>query len=95
MRMAKLGLLRFPGYPCRGCRDEYDPFSSSLWEIMATSVPGFIQLKEGESVQDVLRRSERPNCIGFAHVELPERVQKPLGKGGTLGTSQVSMAGIR
>lgn len=67
----------------------------TAWEVTGSNVPGFIQLKEGETIQDVLRRSERPNYAWFAHVELPKMVQKPSAKGGTLGASQVTITGIQ
>ena len=67
----------------------------TAWEVSGTNVPGFVQLKEGETLQEVLRRHERPNYAWFAHVELPKMVQKPSASGGTLGSSQVTAAGIQ
>ena len=64
------------------------------WQTQGSSVPGFIQLKEGETIEQVLRRSERPNYTMFQNVELPKMLMKPtMGDG--LGTSQVTVAGIQ
>jgi hypothetical protein len=64
------------------------------WQTAGSSVPGFIQLKEGETIEQVLRRSERPNYSVFQNVELPKMLMKPTGTDG-LGTSQVTVAGVQ
>lgn len=67
----------------------------TAWEVSVTSVPGFIHLKEGETIEQVLRRSERPNYDWFAKVELPKTLQKPTPGATTLGASQVTTAGVQ
>jgi hypothetical protein len=70
----------------------------TAWESGGSSVPGFemAQLKKGESLQDHVRKFEQPNYAYFAHVELPKLVTRPTGQGsGALGTSMVTLAGIR
>jgi hypothetical protein len=64
------------------------------WQTQGTNVPGFIQLKEGETIEQVLRRSERPNYSFFEHVELPKMLIKPEKAEG-LGSSQVGVAGVQ
>lgn len=64
------------------------------WQTSGSSVPGFIQLKEGETIEQVLRRSERPNYAVFQNVELPKMLMKPTGTDG-LGASQVTVAGVQ
>jgi hypothetical protein len=64
------------------------------WQTSGSSVPGFIQLKEGETIEQVLRRSERPSYAVFQNVELPKMLMKPTGADG-LGTSQVTVAGVQ
>ena len=64
------------------------------WQVQGTSVPGFIQLKQGETVEQVLRRSERPNYQFFQHAELPTILMKPTNADG-LGSSQVSVTGVQ
>lgn len=67
----------------------------TAWEVTGSNVPGFVHLQEGETLQEVLRRHESPNYAWFAQVELPKMVQKPLASGGTIGSSQVTAAGIQ
>lgn len=66
----------------------------TTWQTQGSSVPGFIQLQEGETIEQVLRRSERPSYAVFQNVELPKVLMKPMAGGG-LGTSQVSVAGVQ
>ena len=64
------------------------------WQTQGNNVPGFIQLKEGETIEQVLRRSERPSYAFYQHVELPKMLLKPSGQGG-LGSSEVTVAGVQ
>jgi len=66
----------------------------NTWQTQGSSVPGFISLKEGETIDQVLRRSERPNYNFFEHVEMPKVLMKPMGPDG-LGASQVSVSGVQ
>ncbi len=70
----------------------------TAWESSGSSVPFFemAQLKEGESLQDHVRKLEQPNYGYFGFAELPKLLTRPMGQaGGTLGTSMVSLSGIR
>jgi hypothetical protein len=64
------------------------------WQTAGNNVPGFIQLKEGETIEQVLRRSERPNYAFYRHVELPKMLMKPMGEGG-LGSSRIGVSGVQ
>jgi hypothetical protein len=66
------------------------------WETSASTVPMFeiAHLKKDESLQDHVRRFEQPNYDYFGHVELPKLLTRPTGQP-TLGTSQVTPAGVR
>lgn len=66
----------------------------NTWQTQGSSVPGHIQLKEGETIEQVLRRSERPNYAYFDYVELPKVLMKPMGPDG-LGLTQVTTSGTR
>ena len=46
-------------------------------------------------MEQYLKRSEHPNYEWFSQVELPKVVQKPTSGAATLGTSQVTIAGVR
>lgn len=68
----------------------------TLWEVVGTNNPGFmIHLKEGETIQQHLQARERPNYGFFTSVGIPKMVQKPSPGGQTIGTSQVTAAGLR
>jgi hypothetical protein len=67
----------------------------TAWEVACGNVPGFISLKQGETVEEVLRRSERPNYAWFATVELPKTIQKPTPGASTLGNSKVTVVGVQ
>ena len=67
----------------------------TAWEVACGNVPGFISLKQGETVEQVLRRSERPNYAWFATVELPKTIQKPTPGAAALGASRVTVAGVQ
>lgn len=67
----------------------------TVWELSCTSLPHMIHLKPGQSLEDFLRSTEHPNYAWFATVDLPKIVQKPSSGGATLGTSQVTAAGVQ
>lgn len=66
------------------------------WETSASTVPMFeiAHLNKDESLQDHVRKFERPNYAFFGHLELPKLLTRPTGQP-TLGTSQVTLAGVR
>lgn len=70
----------------------------TAWESSGSSVPFFeiTQLKKDESLQDHVRNFEKPNYRYFLNAELPKYLTRPTGQaGGTLGSSMVSLSGIR
>jgi hypothetical protein len=67
----------------------------TAWEVSCTNVPGFVRLKQGETMETFLQQKEHPNYEWFSTVDLPKVVQKPVAGGGTLGTTQVTIAGLR
>ena len=70
----------------------------TAWESSGSSVPFFevAVLKEGESLQDHVRKLEQPNYAYFADAELPKLLTRPMaGAAGTLGVSSVTLSGIR
>jgi len=68
----------------------------TLWEIAGTNNPGFmIHLKQGETIEQYLKAREHPNYDFFSSVEIPKMVQKSSQGGNTIGTSQVTVAGIQ
>jgi hypothetical protein len=67
----------------------------TAWEVSCTSVPGFVHLQEGETMEQYLERNEHPNYEWFGKVELPKVVQKPTSGAATLGTTRVTTAGVR
>jgi hypothetical protein len=66
----------------------------TAWEVSCSSVPGFIRLGEGETMQQFLQRKEHPDYDWFGKVELPKVVQKPTPGSTTLGTTQVTVSGL-
>lgn len=76
-----------------------------LWQTSSSNVPGgpvlFFNLEDGENIGDWLKKREKPDYELFQRVELPRFLQRPSGQGGrpsqsmTLGTSQVTSAGLR
>jgi hypothetical protein len=75
-----------------------------VWETSSSNVPGgpviFFNLEDGENIGSWLKKREKPDYAMFDRVELPKFLQKPSAAGGatgslTLGTSRVTVAGIR
>jgi hypothetical protein len=76
-----------------------------LWQTSTSNVPGgpviFFNLEDGENIGDWLKKREKPDFELFQRAELPRFLQRPNGQGRgpsqsmTLGTSQVSSAGLR
>ena len=66
------------------------------WETGSSTIPFFdmAHLKKDESLQDHVRKFEKPNYDFFKHVELPKLLTRPTGQP-TLGTSKVTLAGVR
>ena len=75
-----------------------------VWQTSTTNVPGgpviFFNLEEGENIGTWLKKHEKPNYELFQTVQLPRFLQRPSATAGpsgslTLGTSQVTAAGLR
>jgi hypothetical protein len=68
----------------------------TAWEATTTNAPGFfVRLKEGQTMQQYLQEKEHPNYAWLATVDLPRVLQKPTAGGATLGTTQVTAAGLQ
>ncbi len=70
----------------------------AAWDSGASSMPHFemTRLQKDESLQDHVKKFELPNYKYFANAELPKMLTRPTGQNaGVLGTSQVSLSGIR
>ena len=66
-----------------------------VWESACTSLPHIIHLKNGETLEQFLRNSEHPNYAWFGTVEIPKVLQKSTPGAMTIGTTQVTVAGVR
>ena len=69
----------------------------TAWESSGSSLPFFevAHLKEGESLQDHVRKREQPNYGYFQNAELPKLLTRPMGQAaGTLGVSTLTTSGI-
>ncbi len=64
------------------------------WESSSYNIPHFVSLKEGQTMEAYLKEQEKPNYDFFKRVELPKLLQRPTGTP-TLGSSQVSLTGVR
>ncbi len=67
----------------------------TAWEWASSSVPGFTHLAKGETMEEHLKKSEKPNYAAFERVELPKLLTKPTGGAPGLGQSRVTTAGLR
>lgn len=66
-----------------------------IWEaVMVGGAPGFLQMKEGQSIQDALAPYQKPNLKFFADVKMPEYVARP-NEAGAYGASKLSHQGIQ
>jgi hypothetical protein len=66
----------------------------TAWQSSASSIPYSIQLKQGETIDQVLRRSEKFNYDFFQSVELPKSLIKPTDSPGGFGTTRVTINGV-
>ncbi|MCH5376050.1 MAG: hypothetical protein JJ992_18935, partial [Planctomycetes bacterium] len=52
--------------------------SSVLWQRSSINhVPSLLRLEEGETVQDAVKRYEKPDSGFFSRLNLPPRIPKP------------------
>lgn len=66
-----------------------------VWEgVAASGAPGFLQMKEGQSLQDALAPYQKPNLKYFADVKLPEYIARP-NEAGAYGASRLTHQGIQ
>ena len=66
----------------------------TAWESQMSSVPRSFRLKDGDTIEKLLRRSEKPNYGWYEKIELPDLLRKPTGSP-TLGTTKITSAGLR
>jgi hypothetical protein len=66
----------------------------TVWESSADNVPKSVQLEEGETLEQRMQKLDRPNYAFYQTVDLPRLLHRDKGAG-PLGTSQVSVSGVR
>jgi hypothetical protein len=66
----------------------------TLWQTSSLNIPHTVRLEEGETMQEHLRKRERPNYALYQTVELPRLLLRTKGSD-ALGSSQVTMTGVR
>ncbi|MBA4032051.1 MAG: hypothetical protein C0478_14335 [Planctomyces sp.] len=72
-----------------------------VWEVSGNNIPGFLSLGKDETIEQALKKSEKPNYGFFEHAEIPKLLTKPsdnaAGGGGTqaLGKSTVTITGLQ
>lgn len=66
----------------------------TVWESSADNVPKSVQLQEGETLDQRMKKLDRPNYAFYQTVQLPRVLHRDKGAG-PLGVSQVSVSGVR
>jgi hypothetical protein len=66
----------------------------TIWEASADNVPKSVQLEEGETLDQRMKKLERPNYAFFQTVDLPRFLHRDKGAA-PLGVSQVTVSGVR
>lgn len=62
-----------------------------LWSRSGSNVPGFIQTRGDETIQDVLDRAgTKPNLDFFGRITFPEFMQRPSKEGGAVAAALMS-----
>lgn len=83
------------------CSYSFNYQGKPVWSSgIGTNVPGFVSLKQGETMEAHLRANEKPAYGIFENPRLPKFIQKPGDSNNplnraALGTSRVSTAGFR
>jgi hypothetical protein len=66
----------------------------TLWQTYASNRPFMLHVERGESVEEALRRREKPYYSFFETVKVPAMLARPGNQNGvTLGSSRVSPSG--
>ncbi|MFO1040881.1 MAG: SHD1 domain-containing protein [Planctomycetaceae bacterium] len=71
-----------------------------VWQTQVGSVPGFVRLEDGETMEQFLRKSEKFNFDWFGKLDMPKLLQKPNQAVGnspvaTVGVTKLSTSGVR
>ena len=66
----------------------------TVWESSVDNVPKSVQLEEGETLDQRMKKLERPNYAFYQTVDLPRLLHRDKGAG-PVGASQVSASGVR
>jgi hypothetical protein len=66
----------------------------TVWESSGDNIPKKVQLEEGETLDEHLKKLEHPNYAFYQTVDLPGVLHRTKGAG-PIGTSQVSVSGVR
>jgi hypothetical protein len=65
-----------------------------IWEqVVAGGAPAFLQIKEGQSLQEALAPYQKPNLQYFSEVNLPQYVARPA-EDGAYGFSKLTPQGV-
>jgi hypothetical protein len=66
------------------------------WETAMIATPHFVNSEKNETIEQAIRRTNKPNYAFFESVGIPKYVMRP-GNGGrtTLGASQITVNGLR
>ncbi len=68
--------------------------NKTIWESAASNVPKSVQLEEGETLDQRMKKLERPNYAFYQTVELPRLLHRAKGAG-PVGASEVNVSGVR
>jgi hypothetical protein len=68
----------------------------TLWETSASNQPFHLRTEGDESLQEAVKRHEKPSYGFFGNLQIPKMLAKPTGSAGkTLGLSTVTPTGLR
>jgi hypothetical protein len=73
-------------------RIEFRYQGQKIWETAGSNIQFLIHLQEGETVEQHLKKNEKPNYFMFSHVDLPKYLSRSGNK--ALGTSRITAAGL-
>jgi hypothetical protein len=66
----------------------------TVWELSADNLPKKVQLEEGQTLEQHLKKLERPNYAFYDTVDLPRVLHRTAGLG-PVGSSTVTISGVR
>ncbi|ODA33700.1 hypothetical protein A6X21_18405 [Planctopirus hydrillae] len=72
-----------------------------VWEGSGNNIPGFLSLSKDETIEQALKKHEKPNYHFFEHCEIPKLLTKPAENAAAgsstsaLGKSTVTISGLQ